>query len=309
MPHCRSRRSIDRAEREIAAAADHETAGGRQHAGGASRTEQRRQRDTLQLRMPAELRHIAERHAPLDRAAVQIDRHKVPVRRLEQRQAVHELGVGAADQRDLGIHFRRARVRRGFVGLPHPRDVRLVRRFHEQHAALWIERAAAPVRAAEVDADLTRVGDTNAEFMDGLPLLKPPYGHLVAIDLNRGAIKWRVPFGDTPSVRRHPALKDVALPPTLGVAGAPGVLATAGGLVIGGGGDLALHAIDAATGAEIWKAPLPRRVNATPMTYRTSRGRQVIVAATGGGEDAALVAFALPAAAPSSGQAQSGGKR
>jgi len=171
------------------------------------------------------------------------------------------------------------------------------------------DRSSANPRASEVDADLVRVGDTNAEFMDGLPLLKPPYGHLVAIDLNRGAIKWRVPFGDTPSVRRHPALKDVALPQALGVAGAPGVLATGGGLVIGGGGDLALHAIDAATGAEIWKAPLTRRVNATPMTYRTSRGRQVIVAATGGGEDAALVAFALPAAAPSSGQAQSGGKR
>ena len=174
------------------------------------------------------------------------------------------------------------------------------------------DKSSANPRAAEVDADLVRVGDTNAEFMDGLPLLKPPYGHLVAIDLNRGAIKWRVPFGDTPSLRRHPALKGVALPPALGVAGAPGVLATAGGLVIGGGGDAALHFVDAASGAEIWKAPLPRRINATPMTYRTSNGRQFIVAATGGGEDAALVAFALPAAAPSSGQAGRefmGGKR
>jgi quinoprotein glucose dehydrogenase len=142
---------------------------------------------------------------------------------------------------------------------------------------------------------MTRLGDTNAEFMDGLPLLKPPYGHLVAIDLQRGAIKWRIPFGDTPSLRRHPALKGVALPPALGVAGAPGVIATAGGLVIGGGGDLALHAIDAATGGELWHAPLPRRVNATPMTYRTASGRQIVVAATGGGEDAALVAFAIPA--------------
>ena len=104
-----------------------------------------------------------------------------------------------------------------------------------------------------MDAELTRVGDTNAEFMDGLPLLKPPYGHLVALDLNRGTIKWRVPFGDTPSLRRHPALKGVTLPAVLGVAGAPGVLATAGGLVFGGGGDLAFHAVDAATGAEVWR--------------------------------------------------------
>jgi quinoprotein glucose dehydrogenase len=156
------------------------------------------------------------------------------------------------------------------------------------------DRSSANPRASEVDAEYTRVGDTNAEFKDGIPLLKPPYGHLVAIDLNRGAIKWRVPFGDTPSLRRHPALKGVALPPALGVAGAPGVLATAGGLVFGGGGDLALHAIESATGAERWHAPLSRRANGTPMSYRSSAGRQFIVIATGGGEDALLVAFAIP---------------
>jgi quinoprotein glucose dehydrogenase len=155
------------------------------------------------------------------------------------------------------------------------------------------DTSSANPRASEVDAELTRVGDTNADLMDGLPLLKPPYGHLVAIDLNRGAIKWRVPFGDTPSLRAHPALKGVALPPALGVAGASGMLATAGGLVIGGGGDLALRAVDAANGAEVWQTPLPRRVNGTPMTYRSNGGRQFVVVATGGGEDASLVAFAL----------------
>jgi quinoprotein glucose dehydrogenase len=157
------------------------------------------------------------------------------------------------------------------------------------------DRSAANPRASEVDADLVRVGDTAAEFRDGIPLLKPPYGHVVAIDLNRGAIAWRVPFGDTASLRRHPALKNVALPDVLGVAGAPGVIATAGALVFGGGGDLALHALDASTGAERWRMELPRRVNATPMTYRARNGRQFVVVATGGGEDAVLVAFALNA--------------
>ena len=147
--------------------------------------------------------------------------------------------------------------------------------------------------AGEVDADLVRAGETNAEFMDGIPLLKGPYGHLVAIDLNRGTIKWRVPFGDTPSLRRHPALRNVALPPALGVAGAPGVLATAGGLVFAGGGDTAFHAVETQTGAELWRAPLGRRANGTPMTYRSSAGRQVVVLATGRGEEAALVAFTL----------------
>ena len=155
------------------------------------------------------------------------------------------------------------------------------------------DRSPANPRASEVDAEYTRVGDTNAEFGEGVPLLKPPYGHVVAIDLNRGAIKWRVPFGDTPSLRRHPALQGVALPPVLGVAGAPGVVATAAGLVFAGGGDLALHALDSATGADLWRAPLTRRANGTPMTYRSAAGRQFVVVATGGGEDAALVAFAV----------------
>ncbi len=155
------------------------------------------------------------------------------------------------------------------------------------------DRSSANPRASEVDADLTRIGETNAEFMNGLPLLKPPYGHLVALDLNRGTIKWRVPFGDMPALRDHPALKAVKLPAVLGVPGAPGVLATAGGLVFAGGGDAAFHAVDAATGNEVWQFRLARRANGTPMTYRSRAGRQFVVVATGGGEDAALVAFAI----------------
>ncbi len=153
--------------------------------------------------------------------------------------------------------------------------------------------SSANPRASEVDAELVRVGDTNATFMNGLPLLKPPFGYLVALDLNRGEIKWRVPFGDTPSLRAHPALKGVALPAVLGVAGAPGVLATASGLIFAGGGDQAFHAVNASTGAELWRQPLTRRANGTPMTYRAKNGRQFIVIATGGGEDASLMAFAL----------------
>jgi len=170
------------------------------------------------------------------------------------------------------------------------------------------DRSSANPRASEVDAEYTLVGGTNADFMDGIPLLKPPYGHLVAIDLNRGAIKWRVPFGDTPSLRRHPKLQGVALPPVLGVAGAPGVLATGAGLIFAGGGDLALHALDSTNGAELWHKPLTRRVNATPMTYRSAAGRQFVVVATGGGEDAALVAFALDTPPGGGHDGQSGGR-
>jgi quinoprotein glucose dehydrogenase len=164
------------------------------------------------------------------------------------------------------------------------------------------DRSPANPRASEVDAELVRVGDTNAEFMKGIPLLKPPYGHVVAIDLNRGTIAWRVPFGDTPSLRRHPALKDAKLPAVLGAAGAPGVLATAGGLLFVGGGDVAFHALDSATGQEKWRVPIERRANATPMTYRARNGRQFVVVATGAGEDASLMAFALDQQTTSGGQ-------
>jgi quinoprotein glucose dehydrogenase len=153
------------------------------------------------------------------------------------------------------------------------------------------DRSPDNPRADEVDATLINRGG-NATFMNGLPLLKPPYGHLTAIDLNRGEIAWRVPFGDTPSLRAHPALKGVALPAKLGASGAPGVIVSAGGLVFGGGSDVAFNAVDAMTGETVWRYPLAQRTTGTPMTYR-SDGRQFVVIAMGSGENAELVAFAL----------------
>jgi quinoprotein glucose dehydrogenase len=158
------------------------------------------------------------------------------------------------------------------------------------------DRSPNNPRAGEVDARLINRGGSTS-LMEGLPLLKPPYGHLTAIDLNRGEIAWRVVFGDTPSLRAHPALKDVPLPAKLGVSGAPGVIVTAGGVVFGGGGDVALNAVDAMTGETLWRFPLPQRTTGTPMTYRTSGpdARQYIVIAMGQGEHAELTAFALSA--------------
>jgi quinoprotein glucose dehydrogenase len=127
----------------------------------------------------------------------------------------------------------------------------------------------------------------------GLPLVKPPYGEVVALNLNTGDITWHVPIGDTPSVRNNPALKGVTLPDALGASGVPGVIVTKSGLVIGGGGDSAIHAFDKATGKELWHLDLPQRSSATPMTYRTKAGRQFIVIATGSGTNAALVALAV----------------
>jgi quinoprotein glucose dehydrogenase len=132
-------------------------------------------------------------------------------------------------------------------------------------------------------------------FMDGLPLNKPPYGFLVAIDMNRGEMAWRVPLGlGEAELRKHPALQNVKLPERLGTPGTPGSIVTGGGLVFVGGGDEAFFAFDKRTGREVWHQPLPRRTSGTPMTYRSRNGRQFILITTGSGSDQELIAFALP---------------
>ena len=128
-----------------------------------------------------------------------------------------------------------------------------------------------------------------------IPLIKPPYAHLVAIDLDAGEIAWKVPFGEgSPEVREHPLLRGVELPKRLGTRGNAGPMVTKGGLVFLGGGAPYLYAFDKATGAEVWRGATPYRTSANPMTYRARSGRQFVVIATGAGSDAALVAFALP---------------
>jgi quinoprotein glucose dehydrogenase len=131
-----------------------------------------------------------------------------------------------------------------------------------------------------------------------LPISKPPYGTLTAIDLHTGRQRWQVTLGDTPALRHHPALRGVALPPLLGVAGAPGPIVTAGGLVfIAATLDRQLRAFDVETGRELWHAALPAAGKATPMTYEVA-GRQYVAIAAGGdgnmfGKGDELVVFAL----------------
>lgn len=126
-----------------------------------------------------------------------------------------------------------------------------------------------------------------------LPIIKPPYGTLTAIDLDSGDTRWQVTIGDTPGLRTHPALRDLGLPP-LGVAGSPGGVATRGGLVFITGGGNVLFAIDARDGSVKWSAPLGTIGYSNPMTYRARNGTQYIVVATGIRDRATLQAFALP---------------
>ena len=161
-----------------------------------------------------------------------------------------------------------------------------------------------PLRSDSLDADYTadltaqglRVNFSSvdsAHRIPPLPINKPPYGTLVAIDLRTGSERWNVTLGDTPAIRNHPLLKSLNLPP-VGVAGAPGPIVTAGGLVFVTGGGSSLYAIDSHSGATLWSADLGQSAYSVPMTYKTRAGRQFVVIAVGAAAGAKLVAFALP---------------
>ena len=132
------------------------------------------------------------------------------------------------------------------------------------------------------------------EVAGTVPILKPPYGTVTAIDLASGEQRWQMPLGDWPRVRNHPLFRGLNLPP-VGVVGSPGPIVTAGGLLFVTGGGSTLFALDAETGATLWSAELGGFGYAVPMTYRTRAGRQFVLIATGGeDEDGVLQAFALP---------------
>jgi quinoprotein glucose dehydrogenase len=128
---------------------------------------------------------------------------------------------------------------------------------------------------------------------DGIPMVKPPYGTLTAIDLATGDHRWQVTAGDSPEVRHHPWLASLQLP-RLGASGAPGPLATAAGLVLLTGGGPTLEAFLGTTGELLWSVDLGAAGYANPMTYATRGGRQFVAIATGTGSNAVLKVFSLP---------------
>ena len=138
-------------------------------------------------------------------------------------------------------------------------------------------------------------GGESVSLPGGMPLNRPPWAVLTALDLKRGEIAWKVPLGEGPSfVRNHPLLKGVALPERMGSPESRGgAMVTGGGLVFIGGGDGYFYAFDKSSGKEVWRAQVPYENAAVPMTYRTREGRQFVVVATGTGANNSLVAFAL----------------
>jgi quinoprotein glucose dehydrogenase len=137
----------------------------------------------------------------------------------------------------------------------------------------------------------------------GLPIFKPPYGAITAINLDKGEIVWQVAHGETPdNVRNNPALKGLNIPRT-GRAGNVGVLTTSTLVVAGEAGFITnpqgqrgayLRAYDKATGKDAGAVFMPAGQTGSPMTYMLN-GKQYIVIAVGGpGYPAELLAYKLP---------------
>jgi quinoprotein glucose dehydrogenase len=141
--------------------------------------------------------------------------------------------------------------------------------------------------------------------VQGLPIVKPPYGLLAAINLDRGELLWQAPHGDTPdNIRNNPALKGITLPKT-GQAGTSGVgMVVTKTLVIMGDPQITappgrprgamLRAYDKKTGQEVGALWMPAIQSGSPMTYMLDGKQYLIVAVSGGVYSGEYLAFALP---------------
>jgi glucose dehydrogenase len=142
--------------------------------------------------------------------------------------------------------------------------------------------------------------------VEGLPIVKPPYGVLTAIDLDKGEIKFQVPHGDTPdNVRNAPALAGMNIPKT-GQNGSVGLMVTKTLVVLGDPQVTAppgrargamLRAYDKNTGAEVGAVWMPAQQSGSPMTYMADGRQYMVVAVSGGVYSGEYIAFSLPSAA------------
>lgn len=139
--------------------------------------------------------------------------------------------------------------------------------------------------------------------VQGLPLFKPPYGAITAINMDKGEIVWQVPHGETPdNVRNNPALKGINIPRT-GRAGNLGLVTTST-LVIGGEAGFVtnpqgqrgayLRAYDKATGKDAGAVFMPAGETGSPMTYMLNGKQYIVIAVGGAGFPAELLAYRLP---------------
>jgi len=132
-----------------------------------------------------------------------------------------------------------------------------------------------------------RIGDL---LVAGLPLVKPPYGRVTALDLKNGTLAWQIAHGETPdSIRNHPLLKGLNIPRT-GVAANMGPLVTKSLVIIGDGGTFTdehgkvgsrLRAYDKASGKEMGAVFMDAGQSGTPMTYALGGWQYIVLAISG----------------------------
>ena len=158
--------------------------------------------------------------------------------------------------------------------------------------------AAAPAAAPAAGGE----GGGPAGTVQGLPLLKPPYGSISAINLTNGTIAWQVAHGETPdAIKNHPLLKGLKIPRT-GQTGMVGptctktlvICADSGFSTTPNGRGAMLRAYDKATGEEKGAVYIPAGTAGAPMTYMLNGQQYVVVACGGGNVTEELIAFRLP---------------
>jgi quinoprotein glucose dehydrogenase len=141
--------------------------------------------------------------------------------------------------------------------------------------------------------------------VQGLPLVKPPYGTLSAINLDKGEITWQVPHGETPdAIRNHPLLKGMNLPRTGQTGGV--VTAVTKTLVLAGDPQVTttadhprgamLRAYDKTTGKEVGAVYMPAQQSGGIMTYMVNGKQYIVVAVSGGAYSGEYIAYSLPSA-------------
>jgi quinoprotein glucose dehydrogenase len=175
----------------------------------------------------------------------------------------------------------------------------------------WVEGAARPPAPAGAQAGRGGSGGGGGGgegggglTVMGMPLVKPPWGRITAIDLNKGDIVWQIAHGETPdNVRNNPALKGLNIPRT-GRPGRIGVLTTKTLLIAGEGGFFTtpngqrgamFRAYNKTSGQEVGAVYMPAPQTGSPMTYMLNAKQFIVVAISGAGYSGELLAFRLPA--------------
>jgi len=169
---------------------------------------------------------------------------------------------------------------------------------------------AAPANPALPPFDYVTGGGAAFPTLQGLSIIKPPYGRITAYDMNKGTIAWQIANGDTPAnIKSNPKLQGLNIPKT----GSPrlvGLMVTKTLLFAGDGTTPLLHAYDKKTGEDIAQLPMPGMQTGVPMTY-VHQGRQFILvpvaANAANGTTAQLVAYALPVPVAAGGRGGRGG--